>query len=185
MPEPRRLVLPGEEIGTEEEYVAGPGTYVEDAHIRATIAGPLQSDNRVLSVEPPHRLSALQKGSVVLGQVANIVEPVALVVVEPEKTPDSRFSNSNAYCILHVSYIKRGFVKNIRDELRIGDLIRARVVEFKNNEFHLSTDDDNCGVIKAYCSSCRHALEKKPTGLQCTECGRRENRKLAPDYRVA
>ncbi len=177
-----RFVLPGQEIGTEEEYVSGPGTYVENAKIYASIVGKLTEDNRTLSVQQKHLLAPLDVGTIVVGQIDNISDPVALVVVEPGLTDANRFATSSAYCILHASYIKRGYVKSVRDELKIGDIIRARVTELKNGEYHISTEDANCGAIKAFCSSCRHPLEKKPTGLQCPNCGNRENRKLADDY---
>ncbi|MDE1797984.1 MAG: exosome complex RNA-binding protein Csl4 [Candidatus Micrarchaeota archaeon] len=178
-----KFVLPGQEIGTEEEYVAGVGTYVENAKIYAALTGQLTEENRTLSVVPKRRLSPMAVGTEVIGQIDNISDPVALVVVEPQGTEATRFGTSSAYCILHASYVKRGYVKSVRDELRIGDIIRARVTEFKNGEYHIATDDEHLGAIKAFCASCRHPLEKKPTGLQCPNCGRRENRKLADDYR--
>ena len=46
----QRFVLPGEEIGTEEEFVAGSGTYVEEARIFAAVAGRLAEENHTLSV---------------------------------------------------------------------------------------------------------------------------------------
>jgi exosome complex component CSL4 len=177
------IVLPGEEIGTEEEYSAGVGTFVQDSHVVSSITGKLDNSNRTLSVVRKSSLTVLEPGTVVIGLVDNIAEPVALVIVEPEDNERSRFATSSAYCILHASYVKRGYVKNIRDEIRIGDIIRAKVVAFKNGEHHISCEDDDCGVIKAFCSSCRHALDKKPAGLECPNCGRRENRKLSSTYR--
>jgi exosome complex component CSL4 len=178
-----RFVSPGQEIGTEEEYVGGSGTYVENAKIYASITGELREENRTLTVSQSHPLATMAVGTMVIGQIDNISDPVALVVVEGDSTETNRLAKSSAYCVLHASYIKRGYVKSVRDELRIGDIIRARISEFKNGEYHIATDDEHLGCIKAFCAGCRHPLEKKPTGLQCANCGRRENRKLADDYR--
>jgi len=183
MEDKKTRVAPGSIVGTEEEFVSGAGTYAQDGSIFAAIAGELVNDNRMLSVKQEAMLVPLRVGINVVGVIDNITEPVALVVVEGQDSTDSRFSKSNAYVVLHASRIKRGYVKNVRDEYRIGDIIRAKISEEKNGEYHISTEDEDCGCLKAFCSSCRHGLDKKPTGLECPACGRRENRKLAKDYR--
>lgn len=174
--------MPGQEVGTEEEFVSGSGTYVQNGIIYSTLSGELKDEARVLSVAQAGRLSPLKLGAAITGIVDNIAEPVGLVIVEGDGGADTRFSTDSNYCILHASRIKRGYVKNVRDEIRIGDIIRAKIVEVKNGEMHISTEDEDCGVLKAFCCSCRHPLVKKPTGLECRACGRRENRKIAQGY---
>lgn len=178
-----RFVLPGDALGTEEEYAGGNGTYMEKGTIYADESGHALEAQRTLSVDRRPALTPLHAGLKVIGRVENIVEPVALVVVEAEGEAHRRFLKTNAYCVLHASFVKRGYVKNVKDELRVGDIIRARVLGPKNGEFHITTEDPDCGVVKAFCCQCRHGLEKRPTGLQCPNCERRENRKLAEDYR--
>ena len=85
--------------------------------------------------------------------------------------------------MLHASRIKDGFVKNVRDELRIGDIVRAKISEMRQGEMHVSTEGSHFGVVKAFCSKCRHALELVGSTLTCSSCGAKENRKLASDYR--
>ena len=184
----KRFVSPGEEIGTEEEYVAGFGTYVEDARIFSAISGELTDENHTLSVSGSPTLRKFANGTMVVGRIDNISEPVALSVVssDPEsvKQTSDRFPSTSAYVVLHASFIKRGYVKKVRDEYRIGDLIRGRIVEEKFGEYHISTDDPHCGCLLAFCSACRTPLEKRETILQCPSCGRRENRHLADDYKL-
>ncbi len=195
----QRFVLPGEEIGTEEEFVAGAGTYVEEARIFATVAGRLTDENHTLSVTAAPSLRRFKPGTLVVGRIENISEPVALAVMEGEDEEKGavaknqgpgaahasvRYPKSSGYVVLHASFIKRGYVKKVRDEYRIGDIIRGKVVEEKFGEFHISTDDPHCGCIMAFCSECRTPLEKRETLLQCPACGRRENRHLADDYRL-
>jgi exosome complex component CSL4 len=182
MDEKKKIVVPGQEVGIEEEFSSGTGTYMEKGNVLSTLLGTLAEEGRTLSVKRPKRLTQIAVGTMVTGIVDNIAEPVALVIVEGEGDENTRFSQSNAYFILHASQIKRGYVKNVRDEIRIGDIIRAKVVEEKNGEFHISTEDEDCGVLKGFCCACRHELVKKPTGLECSSCGRRENRKIAKGY---
>ncbi len=176
-------VFPGQELGMEEEYAAGPGTYMENGIIRASVEGTVERQERTISIRPSARLSTLENGTTLIGCIDNISEPVALVVVDAVPDAKNRFVKSSDYCILHASYVKRGYVKNLRDEYRIGDIIRARVIMKKNGETHISTEDADCGCVKAFCSACRTPLDKKASGLECPACGRRENRRLAEDYR--
>ena len=179
-----KFVIPGTEVGIEEEFESGTGTANEEGRILAAVAGPLSEKDRRLQVEGKPALTSLTPGSWVVGRIDNISEPVALAVVQAEEIAGQRAPQTSAYCVLHASYIKRGYVKKVRDEYRIGDIIRAKIVELKNGEFHISTDDPHAGCLVAFCSTCRQPMQKKPAGLQCPGCERRENRKLADDYRV-
>ncbi|MCL6088801.1 MAG: exosome complex RNA-binding protein Csl4 [Candidatus Marsarchaeota archaeon] len=184
MSESKRFVRPGEEVGTEEEFEAGTGTLNEDGRILASIPGTLGGRERRLDVIGHPALTPFAKGTWVVGRIENIAEPVALAVVGAEELAGQRAPKSSAYVVLHASYIKRGYVKKVRDEYRIGDIIRARIVELKNGEFHISTDDPHAGCLIAFCPACREPMEKRPAGLQCPACERRDNRKLADDYKV-
>ena len=184
MSDSKRFVLPGEEVGIEEEFESGKGTLNEEGRILAAIPGTLSPEAQRMQVIGHPALTPFAKGTWVVGRIENISDPVALAVVEAERLEGQRPPKSSAYVVLHASYIKRGYVKKVRDEYRIGDIIRARVVELKNNEYHISTDDDHAGCLIAFCPVCRKTMEKRPAGLQCSQCERRDNRKLADDYRV-
>ncbi|MBS3068764.1 exosome complex RNA-binding protein Csl4 [Candidatus Micrarchaeota archaeon] len=176
-------VIPGESMGTEEEFVPGLGTYVEGEEIRSSAAGMLSEEDRSLSVSRRNLLSSLRSGSVVLGRVENVVEPIALISVLPIQGGNVRFAQLPDNCVLHASRIKDGFVKNVRDELRIGDIVRAKISEIRQGEIHVSTEGAEFGVLKAFCIKCRHPLALLGGALSCSSCGNKENRKLASDYR--
>ncbi len=46
----RKLVYPGDEVGEAEEFLAGPGTYVEDHKILAATVGELGFDEKEFKV---------------------------------------------------------------------------------------------------------------------------------------
>lgn len=178
------VVLPGNSLGTEEEFLAGVDTFVEGVDILSTQSGEqsIDSDHRV-SVKAFKKPALLSPGMIVFGRVDEIFEPIALLRVIGIEQGGVRPVNSQFYCVLHVSRIKSGYAKNVRDEIKIGDIVKAVVDEIKNEEAHLSTKAPEYGVIKAFCSNCRSPLDKKERGLECPECGSKENRKLAPSYR--
>ncbi|MEW6328494.1 MAG: exosome complex RNA-binding protein Csl4 [Candidatus Micrarchaeota archaeon] len=176
---------PGDALGTEEEFIPGEGTYVDGDTIRALIAGAVSigSDRRV-SVRPRHPLpSALSPRMTVLGRVEEIFEPIALVRIAPSETGMTRQSWPDVFGVLHVSRVKPGYARNIKDEIRIGDIIKATVEDIKAGEPSLSTRDRGCGVIKAFCTRCRSPLKLAGSALACESCGNKEGRRLGSPYR--
>ncbi len=182
----KKIVVPGDFIGTEEEYLVGHGTFADKEKVYATIAGTPTDESKKLSVEQKRTLRALQVGTTIIGAIENIVEPIALVAIQTGSDGrESRFGETADYAVLHASMIKRGYVKNVRDEYRIGDIIRAKIVDVRNGELRLSTDADDLGAIKAFCPKCRHPMKLESAILKCESCDWKDNRKLANDYRKA
>lgn len=179
----KKFVVPGEFMGTEEEYVPGSGTFMDGERIYATISGDAKDEQRTLTVAQKPRLEHIGVGAVIIGVVGNVIEPIALVSINRGSEAGSRYGDSPDNAVLHASMIRRGYVKNVRDEMKIGDIIRAKVVDVRNGELRLSTDAEDLGVIKAFCAKCRHPMEKGGETLQCESCGAKDNRKTASDYR--
>ncbi len=178
-----KKVIPGALLGTEEEFLAGPGTFSEKDNIYALLSGELKETSRKLEVGQGVLLQKLGVGSVVYGRIENVIEPIALVNVRPVPQKNARYMALPGFCVLHASRVKDGYVKNIHDELKIGDLVRAKVIELREGELVLSTKDPGLGVVKAFCARCRRSLQQEGTGLKCGHCGNKEHRKLANDYR--
>ncbi|MFH1285084.1 MAG: exosome complex RNA-binding protein Csl4 [Candidatus Micrarchaeota archaeon] len=180
---------PGMLLGTEEEYVPGRGTFVENSKIYAAQAGDVQIDpTRRITVTPVQGApNAVDRGAVLFGRIEEIFEPVALVKVEPMETQGVRQApNWNFYCVLHVSRIKNGYVDSVREEVKVGDVIKARVEEIERSEVYLSTKDSDLGVIMAFCSKCRAPLDfLGGRNLECKKCGSKESRKVGYPYRGA
>jgi exosome complex component CSL4 len=180
-----KWVAPGTLLGTEEEYVAGKGTYVENSKIYASILGRLEDDKRTLNVICESLIMPVPVNAIIVGRVEAIIDPIAIVSVQQiESQGKCRFVISGENFVLKVQNIRQGYVKNVKDEIRIGDIIRAKVIDIKNGEYHITTEDPNLGCIRAYCSNprSRFILTKTNTGLVCEQNGTKENRKVASDY---
>ena len=185
----KKFVVPGDFIGTEEEFLTGGGTFTEGEGIYASATGQASESDRKLVVSQRKALRAFGIGSVILGRVENIVEPIALVSMLGDGGMNAgttdRFGGNPDYAVLHASMIRRGYVKNVRDEYRIGDIIRAKIVDIRNGEMRLSTDAEELGAVKAFCAKCRHPLKFESGLLKCESCENKDNRKIAKDYRKA
>ncbi|MCX8171011.1 MAG: exosome complex RNA-binding protein Csl4 [Candidatus Bathyarchaeota archaeon] len=185
-----RFIVPGEKIGVIEEFIPDKGTYVKDGVIYSSNIGYLLIDSvsRRVSVYPLTRKVCFPRvGSIVVGHVVNIQSAMAFIRIIKV---GNRFPSGFFTGVLHISDIGEEFIENIFDALKLGDLVRAKVISEANRMFHLSTKGEKMGVILALCSKCGSALKlkyrekgrKREKNLYCEDCGNTESRKIASDY---
>jgi len=177
-----QFVAPGDRLGVIEEFTPGAGTYVEQGTVYSEITGRALMDmlNKKVTVFPLVRAVGVPRvGSTVVGQVSEVYGKSAMLrITRVSKRPLSGVFTG----ILHISDVSPGFVESMSDVCKAGDIMRARVVSDKNRVFHLSTADQNLGVMSAFCSRCGHFLLLEKRRMQCTNCGKIERRKIASDY---
>lgn len=176
------FVTPGDRLGVIEEFTPGPGTYAEQGTVYSEITGRTLMDmlNKKVSVYPMvSPVNVPKMGSIVICQVAEVQSKTAILHIL--KVGKSLLSGSFSG-ILHISDVSPGFVENMFDVCKRGDIVRAKVVSDKNRVFHLSTADRNLGVIYAFCSQCGDMLHSEGPRRRCSNCGRIERRKTAPDF---
>lgn len=178
-----KIVLPGDLIGTSEEFTPKNGTFVDKGNIYAATTGivKINAKERSISVTPvtnvpPH----LQVGDIVIGQVTDIKESVALVEIASIKGRGEREIVNAEQAAIHVSNIKDAYVKELYSEFSPFDIVKARVIDLRN--MRLTTVNKELGVMKAYCNNCRTVLKKDNNKLRCPKCNRVETRKLSSDY---
>jgi exosome complex RNA-binding protein Csl4 len=178
-----KMVMPGDELACSEEFEAGDYAYEEGGKVKASAVGwaHLDLNNRVARVEPVNPLVKVSVGDLVIARITDIKKALALTdvlkVVGKERgvsgAPDG---------VIHVSKVANRFVDNLDNELRVRDIVRAKVTQVEPN-IQLSTQDDNLGVIYAICDGCAKRLENKGGGkLFCKDCERTFVRKMASDY---
>ena len=177
-----RFVTPGEQLGVIEEFLPGSGTYVHDGGIYASEAGVLQLDvrRREILVQPKTRRPQIPKvGDMVVGQVVSTSDKTLSMRVHEINGEET---SSGLTGIMHVSDLSRGYVKSVTDAFRVGDIVRATVISTKNREYHLNTEEDRLGVLRASCVYCGHPLTLYRRNLRCINCGEVDRRKIASDF---
>ncbi|WP_407282953.1 exosome complex RNA-binding protein Csl4 [Methanolobus sp. WCC1] len=177
------FVMPGDFVGTTEEFKAGSGTYVNVADIHSLNTGYVNVDrkSRTISVVPQTSIPPeIKEGDIIIGSVVNMRDSVALVEIGAIKGKGEREFQTNGAAAIHVSNVKDSYVKNLGYEFSLSDVVKAKVINTQN--MRLSTDDKSLGVMKAYCSRCHSPMVKDNKKLKCPECGRTETRKLSADY---
>jgi len=178
-------VLPGDYIGANEEYIPSKGTFSSDEGVLSSNIGQLDLDkkNHSAKVKIATRVPKLQAvGDIVIGDIAQTTESTAIIDLAEIDTKKESSIPNGVSAVLHVSNIKRGFVEDLRNEVKIGDLVRARIIEVSPHSIRLTIDGANLGVIKAFCSNCRQPLKMTSAKLVCDRCGNVEQRKTAEDY---
>jgi len=173
--------LPRDYLCVEEEFMPSSGTYVDDGKVFSAVIGRAVYDMalRRVYVLPIKRSAMPKPGDVVVGQVTGARDDIAFVKILGLSLA-TQFKNSFTG-LLHVSQVSEHRVQTVFDALRIGDLIKAKVLSAKP-PFLLTTKEPRLGVILAYCSRCGAPLVRVGGKLVCSECGSVEERKVSLDY---
>ncbi len=183
------FVLPGDMIGTAEEFISNNNTFKYGGNIYSSATGQVNINNktRAISVVPKTDIPPMiRNGDVVIGRVNDLRSSVALVEIAMIEGKGEREIVNLQPAAIHVSNVKDSYVKSLDYEFSPFDLVRAKVIDVKS--MRLSTSGNNLGVIKAYCSKCNVSMEKqsnngnKGSKLKCPVCGNIESRKLAANY---
>lgn len=177
------FVLPGELVGTTEEFKSGEGTTVSCGDIYSTATGNVIIDRkaRVVSVRPSTLTpNILKVGDIVYGKITDVRESGAMVEVAGIEGKENREIVNVRPGDVHVSNVRDSYVKRLSDELRPFDIIRARVIDAER--MRLTTAEDSLGVVKAYCSNCRGELVLEGKKLKCPVCNMTETRKISTEY---
>jgi exosome complex component CSL4 len=181
------FVMPGDFLGTAEEFIPGPGAYEEGGKVYSSATGAvlLDTTHKQASVssnvpEPP----VLKKGDIVIGSVEDVREQSANVQIAMSRGNEGRALPLPDYGTIHISQTRGSYVRQLSTEFKVGDIVRAKVLDVAREPIRLSTSDSDLGVIFAACSNCRSPLELEGNKLRCPNCGNLESRKLAKDYRT-
>jgi exosome complex component CSL4 len=177
-----KIVLPGDEIAVAEEFEPGEGTYERNGAVFAATPGMLilDSQNRVARVRAFNPPAELKVGDIVYGVVDDIRGMMATATIQAIHGR-SRQISGEAEGTIHISNVSEDYTEDIHDKFRLGDIIRAKVIQVKPS-VQLTTAEPTLGVVKAICSVCRGPLELRGRDLYCPRDERTEGRKIASDY---
>lgn len=178
------VVTPGEEIGKTEEYLSGDNTYVDDGGIYAELTGTVTPEGRKISVEPVVSTPPVPRlNDIVVGRIFSTRNSLALIRLKYLEGNERREMPNQEVAALHISNLEDGYVENLSDAVREGDVVRGRVTDPTPGNIDLTTVDDDLGVISARCERDNTRLQKKDSKLECPVCGRTEKRKISTEYK--
>ncbi len=180
------FVLPGDVLGVTEEFVPSEWTYEEDGEIKSLVVGKVAIDekNKKISIIPKTGTPApVEVGKTIVGQITEVRGQRASVKIEKIKGIDRELTTSFVGGI-HISQAQKGYLSKLTEAFRIGDIVEAKVTKVIGlDNVDLTTANEELGVLKAMCTKCRHYMVKTDNELVCLNCGRKEKRKIAAQYK--
>lgn len=174
------VTVPGEFAGITEEIAPGNNTFEDNGSIYSSGVGVpvVDTKKRALSVQQFKNIKALSSGDVVIAMVAELYESAAqLHILSVEGKGRTAVPDKVAF--MRISEIQQGYVEQMRDHIRIGDVLRAEVIEVTDLGTKLSISLPELGVIAAACTRCRGETTRTGSMFTCQQCGTKEQRKAA------
>ena len=181
------FVSPGSFLGYEEEFLAGENAYsAEDGAVNADSVGLKQvdSENHEAKVLKASRnIKIVKRDNHVIGVVSMVRQNNVLVNLKEAVNEDGEhFIVHDTNGSLAVFNMMNAYVKQTDDLYRIGDIIRAKVLDITAYGIELETKDPECGVIKAFGIKSRKPLHLIDGVLRDPATGTTENRKISTEY---
>lgn len=182
MKEKQKTVLPGELLGTAEEFFPSEGAYEENGKIYSKFVGVPEYNlkEKTVKIKSKNPPVVLKEGDIIIGTISDLKDQFVIVEIS-NVSEKSREISSETSSSLHISRISEDFVQNIRQQFKIGDIIRAKVIQTVPT-LQISTTGKEFGVLKAYCGNCKAPLKMDKNKLICKKCERTEFRKVAAGY---
>lgn len=173
------IVMPGDAVDAGKR--PGSGLYTEGGKTYASVAGLVKEAGDQTVVESKNPVVEIRNGDTVIASVESTKEKVVLVKIL-KVVGKQRSLPTEDYGVIRVMDIAPRYTEKASDEFKIGDIIKAEVMQVLPNDVILTTKSPNLGVIEGYCSHDRGILRMDGDRLVCSICGRTERRKASRDY---
>ncbi|MGC8648816.1 MAG: exosome complex RNA-binding protein Csl4 [Candidatus Micrarchaeia archaeon] len=174
-----KLVIPGEELGIEEEFLASKNTYVSNGIIRATVFGKvIKKDNKIL-VEATRSIDKLKKNMLIIGKVTDSVGSAVFVKID-----DIKIANEEYLALTDGKIIirnKNSREKNVEKPCGLGDIVIARITD-EEDTYILDIFEHETGVVYSRCHICGRTMSANDGFLECKFCNYKETKKVSPFY---
>lgn len=179
-----KLVVPGDRVGTSEEWLSGEGTFEDDGDIYASQFGLLKFDEDSLEakVKAVNPIVKVEKGDVIYGSVFMRKDSMAVIMIDKVEN-ESREVKEDVEGTLHISEVSDDYTEKLKDEFLVGDIVRAKVIQVEPT-IKLSTTGKTFGVVRGYCPECRKPMKfkRKKNKLYCENCEIQSDRNISNVY---
>jgi exosome complex RNA-binding protein Csl4 len=176
----KKLVLPGEHLLSAEEAVPGENTYTEKDEIFSAAFGETAVSEGAVSIKRKRRsLKRPYRGMEVYCVVKKTSPNKAIVECIPVEGAEKPGSTMPITAVLPVTGLgRKGFVRDLRDEVKIGDIIRAEVSKVMKTGVDITIAGPEHGFLCVFCPRCRKRMDLKDRIFICSDCEWKERRKI-------
>ena len=180
------LVLPGDFLANEEEFMAGQNAYDNgQGEVFSSSIGvkALDGDKHEAGVNKATReVKILERGCTVYAIVNSVKTNAALVTILSAEKDGERRTVHNGMASVAVFNIDTQYIKGIEDTFRAGDILKAKVMDVTPYGVELTTKEPELGVVKAYGIKSRQPLHLIDGRLRDPVTGDMEARKISTEY---
>jgi len=176
----QKIALPGDALAVSEEFLPGKNAYDFDGTVRALLMGSVVRDlsQREVSVKPVLVAKTPSVGDVVTGQVEVAQTSTASMKIYYLNGVPTQGGFAGSILLRE----ERGGRGTRRTQVKLGDIVRAKVVSTMNAIIQLTISEPHLGVIATLCSNCGRPLVRADGRARCNMCGNVEERKFADDF---
>ncbi len=192
------IVVPGERLAAEEEYMHGSNTYVENSSIYSRLLGRVVMNNGSIEVTPIAReLHEIDKGMIVVGSVTDYMKSVIFIKLDTIRSGNKEFvALKDGKIVLpkprrpdfRHDRMQRGPPMRrpqFEEEkpCKVGDTMIAIVAYNDKDAYTLNIQAPEAGVAHSNCEICGGEMMLADMGLlECEVCKHRERRKVSSHY---
>jgi len=176
----KKTAIPGDSLAVPEEFLPGRNVYESNGSIRSLLVGKVIRDLKgmEIGIEPLVAPRTPAIGDYVTGQIESVQSSSANMKIYYLNGKET-LGGFSGTIFLRSERIGRD---ERRTQVKLGDIVRAKVVSTLNAIIQLSIDDRHCGVIFSLCSNCGRPVSRGDGRGRCLECGSVEDRKFADDF---
>lgn len=151
MPKKDELVFPGSPLTVEEEFAPGKNAYVDDeGNVLSAAIGSAAFDEQAREVHVQTRgksVHTLEAGSIVFGRVILVKDSVVVVGMAHAEKDGVKKKIFDTSATINIARVSSEYVRSLGDYFKIGDYIKARVVDVNSYGVELATNEQGLGVI--------------------------------------
>ncbi len=175
----RRLVLPGDHLTSAEEAEPGQNTYTEGDEVFSATMGEDESEPGRATVRSKTRnLPSPEIGMEVYGVVIKSSPNKAIIGCIPVSEAEGQGRGLETEAVIPVTAVRRGYVNDMRDEVKIGDIVRAKIKSVEKTGLEATLQPKECGIVACFCPRDRTRMDLHDTLFVCPACNWKERRKL-------
>jgi len=176
----KKLVLPGDHIASYEEGEPGENCYAENDEVYASAFGESESlEGKAVVKMKGRTLEQPHVGMEVYCVIIKTSLNKAVAGCIPVSEAEGQGRGVEIEAVLPVTAIRRDYVRDIRTEVKIGDIIKARIQKITKSGIDITVMGTPYGVVRAFCPRCRTAMDVNSGIFLCGACGWKERRKIA------
>lgn len=175
--EKKKIVLPGDHLISNEEAEPSENCYSEKDEIYSSAFGETEIIDMKAKVKAPKTLKSPIQGATVYCMVSRTSTNKALVSCIYESEAEGKGREIVFDAALPVSSIQRDHLRSIRDAVKVGDIIKARIDKVTKTGVDVSIMGSDYGLVAVFCPKCRNRMKQGGNRFLCS-CGWFEIRKV-------